>query len=103
VPFLDLAAHQVEFAQQIKEAAAPEFARLGLALDSVTMQNVSLPDDLQKVLDQKIGMGMVGQDIGQDIGQDMGWDLRQDMCKFVQHQTSLAMPWAWAPVWRWAR
>jgi membrane protease subunit (stomatin/prohibitin family) len=27
----------------------------------VTMQNVSLPEDLQKILDQKIGMGMVGR------------------------------------------
>jgi len=41
----------------------------------VTMQNVSLPEDLQKILDQKIGMGMVG-----------------DMGKFMQYQTAQSIP-----------
>jgi len=76
VPFLDLAANQVEFARQLLDATAPEFARLGLALESVTVQNVSLPEELQKVLDQKIGMGMVGGDMG----------------KFMQYQTAQAIP-----------
>jgi len=76
VPFLDLAANQVEFAAQIRAAVAPAFADLGLALDSVTLQNVSLPDELQKILDQKIGMGMVGQNMG----------------AFMQYQTAQAIP-----------
>ena len=76
IPFLDLAANQIEFAVQLKQAVAPEFEAIGLALDSVTLQNVSLPDELQKVLDQKIGMGMVGGDMG----------------KFMQYQTAQAIP-----------
>jgi membrane protease subunit (stomatin/prohibitin family) len=76
VPFLDLAANQVEFASQLLAATAPEFAKLGLALESVTVQNLSLPEELQKVLDQKIGMGMVGGDMG----------------KFMQYQTAQAIP-----------
>ncbi len=76
IPFLDLAANQIEFATQIRNAVGPAFANLGLALDSVTVQNVSLPDELQKILDQKIGMGMVGQDMG----------------KFMQYQTAQAIP-----------
>ena len=76
VPFLDLASNQVEFAKQLLEATAPEFAKLGLVLHSVTMQNVSLPEELQKILDQKIGMGMVGNDMG----------------KFMQYQTAQAIP-----------
>ncbi len=76
VPFLDLAANQVEFARQLQEATVAEFAKLGLQLVSVTVQNVSLPEELQKVLDQKIGMGMVGGDIG----------------KFMQYQTAQAIP-----------
>ncbi len=39
------------------------------------MQNVSLPEELQKILDQKIGMGMVG-----------------DMGKFMQYQTAQSIP-----------
>ena len=76
IPFLDLAANQVEFAKQLQDATAQEFTKLGLQLDAVTVQNVSLPEELQKVLDQKIGMGMIGQNMGQ----------------FMQYQTAQSMP-----------
>jgi len=76
IPFLDLAANQVEFAAQLREANAAAFDALGLKLEGVTVQNVSLPEDLQKILDQKIGMGMVGGDMG----------------KFMQYQTAQAIP-----------
>ena len=75
-PFLDLAANQVEFAAALKEATAPSFAALGLELISVTMQNVSLPEELQKILDQRIGMGIIGQNMGQ----------------FMQYQAAQALP-----------
>src|SRR6185369_12065978 len=76
VPFLDLAANQVEFAKALTAATAPSFGALGLKLETVTMQSVSLPEELQKILDQKIGMGMVGGDMG----------------KFMQYQTAQAIP-----------
>ncbi|AKJ31560.1 SPFH domain-containing protein [Caldimonas brevitalea] len=76
VPFLDLAANQVMFAGRLRDATAPAFEALGLKLEGVTVQNVSLPDELQKILDQKIGMGMVGGDMG----------------KFMQYQTAQAIP-----------
>ena len=74
--FLDLAANQVEFANQLRLATTPAFVQFGLALESVTLQNISLPEELQKILDQKIGMGMVGN----------------DMNKFMQYQTAQSMP-----------
>lgn len=76
MPFLDLAANQVAFAERLREATAPDFNRLGLVLEGVTLQNISLPDELQQVLDQKIGMGMVGPDMG----------------RFMQYQTAQAVP-----------
>jgi membrane protease subunit (stomatin/prohibitin family) len=76
VAFLDLAANQIEFAQALQGATAPAFEAIGLKLESVTVQNVSLPEELQKVLDQKIGMGMVGNDMG----------------RFMQYQTAQAIP-----------
>ena len=76
VAFLVLAANQVEFAKALQEATAPAFEKIGLKLEAVTMQSVSLPDELQKILDQKIGMGMVGGDMG----------------KFMQYQTAQAIP-----------
>ena len=76
VAFLDLAANQVEFASQLQAATAPSFEKIGLKLEGVTLQNISLPEELQKILDQKIGMGMVGNDMG----------------KFMQYQTAQSMP-----------
>lgn len=60
IPFIDLAANQDQLGLAMRDRAAPMFAELGLHLDSVIVQNFSLPDELQKVLDQKIGMNMVG-------------------------------------------
>ncbi len=76
VPFLDLAANQMEFARALSNELAPVFEKIGLRLEGMTVQNVSLPEELQKVLDQKIGMGMVGNDMG----------------KFMQYQTAQAIP-----------
>ena len=76
VAFLDLAANQVEFAKALLDATAPSFEKIGLKLEAVTLQSVSLPEELQKILDQKIGMGMVGGDMG----------------KFMQYQTAQAIP-----------
>ena len=76
VPFLDLAANQVAFAKALQAATSPAFEAIGLRLEGVTVQNVSLPEELQKILDQRIGMGMVGNDMG----------------KFMQYQTAQAMP-----------
>jgi membrane protease subunit (stomatin/prohibitin family) len=75
IAFLDLAANQVEFASQLQQVTAPAFEKIGLKLEGVTVQNVSLPEELQKILDQKIGMGMVG-----------------DTAKFMQYQTAQAIP-----------
>ena len=51
------------------------FAEYGLVLDSLVVQNVSLPDELQKVLDQRIGMNMIG-----------------DLQRFTQYQVANAIP-----------
>jgi len=76
VPFLDLAANQIQFAQALAAQLVPEFEKIGIKLENITVQNVSLPEELQKILDQKIGMGMVGNDMG----------------KFMQYQTAQAIP-----------
>lgn len=76
IAFLDLAANQLAFAQALVTQLTPEFAKIGLKLEGMTVQNVSLPEELQKILDQKIGMGMVGNDMG----------------KFMQYQTAQAIP-----------
>ena len=76
IPFLDLATNQTEFAKVLATELTPAFEGIGLKLEGMTVQNLSLPEELQKLLDQRIGMGMVGNDMG----------------KFMQYQTAQAIP-----------
>jgi membrane protease subunit (stomatin/prohibitin family) len=76
IPFLDLATNQTEFARALSTELDPAFAAIGLKLEGMTVQNLSLPEELQKLLDQRIGMGMVGNDMG----------------RFIQYQTAQAIP-----------
>ena len=75
VPFLDMAANQVELGKKIVDQLAPSFGDIGLGLDTFVVENLSLPDELQKRLDERIGMAMVG-----------------DMNKYTQFQVAQSMP-----------
>jgi membrane protease subunit (stomatin/prohibitin family) len=75
VPFLDMAANQAALGQKIADALKPSFAELGLSLENFVMENISLPDELQKMLDQRISMNMIG-----------------DMGKYTQFQVAQSMP-----------
>jgi membrane protease subunit (stomatin/prohibitin family) len=75
VPFLDMAANQSALGEKIKEQMASAFAEYGLELDSFIVENLSLPEELQKVLDQRISMNMIG-----------------DMGKYTQYQVAQAIP-----------
>ncbi len=60
IPFLDMAGNLVELGTAISAHLAPVFADLGLALDSFVVESLSLPEELQKRLDERIGMNMAG-------------------------------------------
>ncbi len=75
VPFLDMAASQGAIAEKISEQLKPAFTDYGLSLDSFVVENLSLPEELQKVLDQRISMNVLG-----------------DMGKFTQYQVAQAIP-----------
>ncbi len=75
VPFLDMAANQGALAEKISEQLKPAFTDYGLSLDSFVVENLSLPEELQKVLDQRISMNVLG-----------------DMGKFTQYQVAQAIP-----------
>lgn len=60
VPFLDMAANYVEVGERIKASVTPVFSELGIALDQFAVENLSLPEELQKFLDTRVGMNMIG-------------------------------------------
>ncbi|OGA05061.1 MAG: hypothetical protein A3I00_07860 [Betaproteobacteria bacterium RIFCSPLOWO2_02_FULL_64_12] len=75
VPFLDMAGNQEELAKAVRAKLEPLFARMGLALDTFVVENISLPEEIQKMLDTRIGMNMLG-----------------DMQRYTQFQTANAIP-----------
>ncbi|MBV8634115.1 MAG: SPFH domain-containing protein [Burkholderiaceae bacterium] len=75
IPFLDMAANQSLMAEKIKADLTVAFERYGVALDNFVVENVSLPEELQKAIDTRISMGMMG-----------------DMAKYTQYQAASAIP-----------
>ncbi len=75
VSFLDMAASQAQLGQTMLGILRPVFAGLGLFLDTFVVENISLPEELQKILDLRIGMNMVG-----------------DMGRYQQFQVAQSIP-----------
>ena len=55
-----MAANQAALGKKIEAEMKPTFAALGLELDPFVVENISLPEELQKVMDQRIGVSMAG-------------------------------------------
>jgi len=75
VSFLDMAASQQQLGATMLASLRPVFADLGIFLDSFVVENISLPEELQKLLDQRIGMNMIG-----------------DMGRYQQFQVAQSIP-----------
>jgi membrane protease subunit (stomatin/prohibitin family) len=58
--FVDLAASQSALSQKIKEAAAPAFEYWGIGLQSLFVESLSLPEEVQAYLDKASSMRVVG-------------------------------------------
>ena len=60
IPVLDMAANTADLAKLIATAIAPKIAEYGLVLPEFYIENVSLPEEVEKVLDKRTSMGIVG-------------------------------------------
>ena len=58
--YLDMTANEATLGVKISDVIKPAFTDLGLELTQFVVENISLPDELQKSLDQRIGMNIVG-------------------------------------------
>lgn len=64
VPALDLAANYKEIGDKIVEVSQPEFEKMGLKLCKVVVENLSLPEEVEKVLDERSKLGILGDKMG---------------------------------------
>lgn len=74
IPALDMAANTKDLSDMVGTAIAPTLAEYGLEMPELYIENISLPPEVEKVLDQRTSMGIVG-----------------DLNKFTQFSAAQAM------------
>lgn len=74
IPALDLAANYMELGQYALQTINPKLEALGLTLCEFVLENVSLPEEVEKAMDKRTSMGVVG-----------------DLNKYTQFQAAEAM------------
>ncbi|WP_292139570.1 SPFH domain-containing protein, partial [Mesorhizobium sp.] len=75
IAFIDMAANQETFSQQLAEAIGPALQAYGIDVKSFYVQSLSLPEELQRVLDKVSSMNMLG-----------------DLNRYAQFQTAESIP-----------
>ena len=60
IPALDLAANYEELSTYAMNAINPKLAALGLTLCSFVIENISLPEEVEKSMDKRTSMGVLG-------------------------------------------
>jgi membrane protease subunit (stomatin/prohibitin family) len=60
IPVLDLAASYDELGDFIAQKIRPEFLEYGLEITKVLVENISLPEEVERALDKRTSMGVIG-------------------------------------------
>lgn len=60
IPVLDMAGNTGDLGRLITGAIGPKVAEYGLALPEFYIENISLPEEVEKVLDKRTSMGIAG-------------------------------------------
>lgn len=61
---LDLATKYKELGKAVEKSAKEEFGPLGLKVSNFVIENLSLPEDVEKMLDERTKMGVIGDKMG---------------------------------------
>lgn len=59
ISLLDLAANYKEFGESVVKNSDAEFAQYGLKLEKLVVENISLPEDVEKALDERSKLGIM--------------------------------------------
>lgn len=62
---LDLAAQYRELSQFVTQEMNKDFNKIGLMLTNVVIENISLPEEVEKNMDTRTSMGVMGDKMGQ--------------------------------------
>lgn len=75
MPVLDLATEYRKLSEEMQQRLNEKAAAIGVVFSDVLIENISLPDEVEKLIDEQSGIGMA----------------KQDMATFMQYQTARAM------------
>lgn len=64
IPALQLAANYRELGDTTRDKACEKFGKLGLAVDEVLIKNLKLPESVEKAMDQRTALGVIGDKMG---------------------------------------
>ena len=86
IPILELASNYESFSKYITEHIAPYFGEYGLQLTKVIVENISLPDNVEKALDKRTSREITGNlddnlkyQAGEALGNSSGGGAMSDM------------------------
>ena len=60
IPALDLAANYTELGQYVLQSINPKLEPMGLTLCEFVVENISLPEEVEKAMDKRTSMGVLG-------------------------------------------
>jgi len=115
IPVLDLASNYENFSEYVTKHIAPYFKEYGLELTKVIIENISLPENVEKALDRRtsrevtgnlddnlkyqageaLGNATGGSGIGDIMGMGMGFSMGQEMFgrdKHIEKNTPPPLP-----------
>ncbi len=64
IPALDLAAKYDELSDLLRQKMDPEFQTMGLACEKLFIENISLPEEVEAMLDKRTSVGMMAPVMG---------------------------------------
>lgn len=85
IPILDLAANYDDLGDFITEQINPEFAAYGLEVLHLTVENISLPPQVEAALDKRTSMGILG-----DLGRYAHYQAAEAMTKAADNPSGTA-------------
>lgn len=60
IPVLDMAANTADLGRIVTQAIGPKIAEYGLSIPEFYIENISLPEEVEKVLDKRTSIGIAG-------------------------------------------
>ncbi|MDO5621089.1 MAG: SPFH domain-containing protein [Paracoccus sp. (in: a-proteobacteria)] len=120
IPVLDMAANTDQLGKMVAKAIAPTVSAYGLTIPEFYIENISLPDEVEKMLDKRTSIGIVGDldrfnqyamgeamlnsanqpgggGLASGMGAGMGAAMGMNMARQMQPQTGYSGPWGTAP------